>query len=140
MKERDYADFDAADIEPNWWEFIFKEKQPERRGYHSSFIHKDKLYIFGGKDIGAGHLNNLYMLNLEDQERFIAGESEYMVNPEWELIKTIGKEQPKPICNHTSIIFGDKMYLYGGSCPAMEKPTFFSLDLAGRFKWEVVKA
>ena len=118
VRERGFEDFDSFEKEPNWWEFIFKGKQPERRGYHSTFIHNKKLYIFGGKDIGAGHLNNLWMLDLEYQERFIAGESEYMENPEWELIKTIGKPQPKPICNHSSVIYGDKMYLYGGSSPS----------------------
>lgn len=25
-------------IEANWWEFRFKSKQPDRRGYHSSFV------------------------------------------------------------------------------------------------------
>ena len=25
-------------LEENWWEFRFKGKQPDRRGYHSTFI------------------------------------------------------------------------------------------------------
>ena len=29
-------------MEPNWWEFRFKDFQPERRGYHSTFIHGQK--------------------------------------------------------------------------------------------------
>ena len=63
-----------------------------------------------------------------------------MENPEWEPIKTIGKDQPKPICNHSTVIFGEKMYLYGGSCPSQDKPTFYTLDLSRQYKWEVVKA
>ena len=33
---------EAYDEEPNWWEFRFKNQIPERRGYHSSFIHNNK--------------------------------------------------------------------------------------------------
>jgi hypothetical protein len=29
-------------FEPNWWEFRLKGKQPERRGYHSSFAYEKK--------------------------------------------------------------------------------------------------
>ena len=29
-------------FEPNWWEFRLKSVQPERRAYHSSFIHNKK--------------------------------------------------------------------------------------------------
>jgi hypothetical protein len=54
----------AIPIEPNWWEFRFKGKQPERRGYHSSFIYNEILHVFGGKDIGSGFLNNIWCLDL----------------------------------------------------------------------------
>lgn len=29
-------------FEPNWWEFRLKGKQPERRGYHSTFSYEKK--------------------------------------------------------------------------------------------------
>ena len=32
----------VAMFEPNWWEFRLKGKQPERRGYHSSFTYEKK--------------------------------------------------------------------------------------------------
>lgn len=70
-------------FEPNWWEFRLKSVQPERRGYHSSFIHNKKLYVHGGKDIGLGHLNNLWMIDVYGLDNFKTGETEYQTNPEW---------------------------------------------------------
>lgn len=29
-------------FEPNWWEFRQQDVQPERRGYHSSFVYDSK--------------------------------------------------------------------------------------------------
>lgn len=60
--------------EPNWWEFRFKHIKPIRRGYHSTFIHNDHLYVFGGKDIGGfGHLNNTWRLDISQLENFEPG-------------------------------------------------------------------
>ena len=29
-------------FEPNWWEFRQQDVQPERRGYHSTFVYENK--------------------------------------------------------------------------------------------------
>jgi len=29
-------------FEENWWEFRFNGRQPDRRGYHSSFTHENQ--------------------------------------------------------------------------------------------------
>jgi len=29
-------------VENNWWELRFKEKMPERRSYHTSFVYENK--------------------------------------------------------------------------------------------------
>ncbi len=49
-------------------------RNPERRGYHSSFIYEnkygydfnifDRLFIYGGHDIREGSLDSLWMINL----------------------------------------------------------------------------
>ena len=47
-----------------WSELRFNRRGPERRGYHSSVIHKGKLYIHGGHDIKEGTLDTLWVLDL----------------------------------------------------------------------------
>lgn len=37
---------------------------PDRRGYHSTFVHNKKLYIYGGHDIREGSKDSLWMLDL----------------------------------------------------------------------------
>lgn len=43
-----------------------------------------------------------------------------------------------PISHHSSVVYKDKMYLFGGSNDLTSNSTFFSLDL-NSFKWDVVK-
>lgn len=49
-----------------------------------------------------------------------------------------GDEKPGPLAHHTSVVFNDKMFLFGGSNLETDNNKFFSLDL-NTFKWEVVK-
>ena len=107
-------------FEPNWWEFRLKSIQPERRGYHSSFSHKGFLYVFGGKDIGIGHLNNLWRIDLNDLQEFINGESEYQINPEWQLVETSGAK-PTAMSHQSSVVFQGKMYNFGGSTKTLSE-------------------
>ena len=62
-QEFDRVDYD---VEKNWYEVRLAGKVPERRGYHSTFLKDQKLYIFGGHDIREGSLDNLWMLDLEN--------------------------------------------------------------------------
>ena len=48
----------------NWYEMRFRDQQPDRRSYHSTFIFDRKLYVYGGLDIREGSLNTVYELNL----------------------------------------------------------------------------
>lgn len=50
----------------NWYEVRLFGKVPERRGYHSSFIYNNKLYIYGGHDIREGSLDNLWVIDLNN--------------------------------------------------------------------------
>jgi hypothetical protein len=93
--------------------------------------------VFGGKDIGIGHLNNLWCMNLQDLDRFVSGETEYHPNSEWELIETSGVNKPPRMSNHTSVEYGGKMYLFGGSF-STENLAMYSLDL-NRYQWILLK-
>ena len=45
--------------------------------------------------------------------------------------------KPGKLAHHSAVVFGDKMWLFGGSSVSGENNKLFSLDL-NSFKWEVV--
>jgi N-acetylneuraminic acid mutarotase len=57
----------------------------------------------------------------------------------YKLIETKGEDKPGALAHHTSVVYGDKMYLFGGSNLEKENRKFYTLDLS-TYKWEVVKS
>ena len=85
-----------------WYELRVAGKPPERRGYHTTFEHNSKLYIYGGHDIREGSMDSLWMIDLStlsDLER--PDESEHR-KCEWTLAETRGKEKPGKVSALTS--------------------------------------
>ena len=68
-------------FEENWWEFRQQDIQPERRGYHSSFVYDNRLFVYGGKDIQIGYMDNIWAIDLRDIREFHRGQTEYSPNP-----------------------------------------------------------
>ena len=82
-----------------------------------------RMYIYGGHDIREGSMDNLWVIDLqsfddldrepEDQERDCA----------WKLKETKGdpkppkdnQGQPGALSHHSSVVYNEKMYLFGGS-------------------------
>ena len=63
-------DFDHNNL--NNWSVLRTFSAPKRRSFHSSLIYKDYLYIFGGKDITEGKLNDIQKINLKiDKPKWI---------------------------------------------------------------------
>lgn len=56
----------------------------------------------------------------------------------WNHHETFGNCKPKPISHHTSVVYDNKMYLYGGSYSLENNKQFFALDL-NSLNWEVIK-
>jgi len=125
-------------------------KGPERRAYHSSFVHNKKLFIYGGSGIEDGTLASLWVLDtakvaelqaLSPEDEARRGHS-YI---EWRRVETAGSLKPGPLAHHSSVVHGDKMYLFGGSGPRVPGqalpdgtvPATWTLDLLG-MKWEPV--
>ena len=109
----------------NWVELRLLGQQPDRRSYHSSFIFDKKLFVFGGLDIREGSLNSLFELNLQclgeiDPEE-LSSPAGYPIqsNHKWRLVQTAGNAQSVPgkIAYHTSCVYKDNMYLFGGNVP-----------------------
>lgn len=66
--------------------------------------------------------------------------------PEWKKVDTLGLAKPGALSHHTSVVHGDKMYLFGGSGPrtqamimsGLQTPALWSLDLKN-FRWEAMQ-
>lgn len=55
----------------------------------------------------------------------------------WKLIETTGPN-PGAISHHTSVVYNERMYLFGGSkMSGEENKNFYGLDLK-LFKWEII--
>lgn len=46
--------------------------------------------------------------------------------------------KPGKLAHHSSVVFADRMWLFGGSSMSGENDKFFCLDL-NTFKWDVVR-
>lgn len=129
-----------------WYELRLSGKPPERRGYHSTFEHNQKLYIFGGHDIREGSMDSLWSMDLSVLSDLEAHESGQKKNCQWEALEPKGKQKPGklkwvnglgPLAHHSSCVYGGKMYLFGGSNLETENKDFFVLDLA-TLEWKVI--
>lgn len=107
----------------NWVELRLMGQQPDRRSYHSSFIFDKKLYVYGGLDIREGSINSLYELNLlclqelNNDELHYPGGEPMQSSYKWRLVTPTGNAQQIPgrIAYHTSCVYKDNMYLFGGN-------------------------
>jgi hypothetical protein len=57
----------------------------------------------------------------------------------WHIVKTTGEYKPGPLAHHSSVIYDDKMFLFGGSNCEKENLKFFSLCMK-TFKWSIIKS
>ncbi len=88
---------------------------PDRRSYHSTFVFENKLYIYGGLDIQNGSLNNLWELNLSTLNELQSEDPEDRERCSWQSIPINGKVQPGPVAYHTSVVYKEQMFLFGGN-------------------------
>ena len=113
----------------NWVELRLMGQQPDRRSYHSSFIFDKKLYVYGGLDIREGSLNSLYELNLQclgeisPSELASPGGDPIQSNYRWRAVQTSGNANhiPGKIAYHSSVVYKDNMYLFGGNTPGTNR-------------------
>ena len=74
------------------------------------------------------------------------GETEYQPNPVWELANCSGISKPKPIANHTCVVYEqqEKVFLYGGITKETKEGggsngEMYSLEL-NKYQWQLIKA
>jgi len=76
--------------------------------------------------MNLGHLDDLDKPEAEQEKKLI-----------WQEIQTSG-QSPGAIAHHTSVVYNDRMYLFGGSTSnGTENQRLYCLDLK-TFKWEII--
>ena len=118
---------DLEETNSNWYEYRVVGKAPRRRGYHSSFVYENYLYIHGGHDIREGTLEKMYRINLEPKSN----------DNEWEIIQQRGVEQPGKVGYHTLTRYGNKVYLIGGSDLGKDNTKMYEFNIDTN-EWKVV--
>jgi hypothetical protein len=96
-----------------------------------------RLYIYGGHDIREGSHKTLYKLNLKEMQEWKAKNGIDITPPAWEEVETHGNNKPGYLAHHTSVVYNEKMYLYGGSNLETENQNLLSLDL-NTYEWKKI--
>ena len=89
--------------------------------------------------MSKGALSSLWSIDLTPMNKISNGpfNNSEILGMTWSEVNTFGAH-PGPLSHHTSVVFGDKMYLYGGSkgnCDSND--LMYALDLK-TFRWEVI--
>jgi len=105
------SDFHQYDFKTNKWSAVnVKGVSPKARYRTSAVAYQNKMLVVGGHD-GAKHLNDFYQFNFDTNV--------------WQLIESKGSTiPPSPRDSHSAIIFGNSMYLFGGSTGAARNDLF----------------
>jgi len=108
---------DVDDDDEHWYELRVEGKQPERRANHTSFVVGSKMYIYGGYDMREGPMSSTWCFDFKNVGEL--KDSDINVNKlptmTWQTVQTQGVKKPGAISDHTSVMYKNKMYLYGGS-------------------------
>lgn len=99
------SDFHAFDfVHRKWLVVPVKGSAPKARYRTSAVSCKNKMLVVGGHD-GAKHLNDFYQFDFDANV--------------WSLIEPQGNAPaPSPRDSHSAVVYGDSMYLFGGSTGA----------------------
>jgi hypothetical protein len=119
---------DIEDSHKSWNEYRVTGNAPPRRGYGSSFIHDNYIYVHGGHDIREGTIGAMYKVNLDPKGN----------DNEWEEIVQRGAVKPGHIAYHTLIGYENKAILFGGSNLGKDNEKLFEFDV-GSSEWKVIK-
>ncbi|GLH02669.1 hypothetical protein R5R35_001086 [Gryllus longicercus] len=84
-----------------WHKPIASGSKPPVRGKPSAFVHNGYFYVFGGYNARSGeHFNDIHRFHLEKNE--------------WKIVKPLG-ELPKARHRHSSLLVGEKVFVFGGT-------------------------
>lgn len=97
--------------------------KPPPLSNHTMIVFKNKIYIFGGVYNHEKVSRDLWCYNI--------------VNNEWLHLQTTG-DMPLPVNEHSAVLVGEKMYIYGGNdFSGTIYDTLYSLDLR-TLQWKLL--
>ena len=72
------------------------------------------MYIYGGHDIREGSMDNLWVIDLESFDDLDREPEDQDRDCAWRLKDTKG-EGPGALSHHSSVVYNERMFLFGGS-------------------------
>jgi len=114
----------------HWEEYRVKGIKIPRRSYHSAAVHNQVFYAYGGYDINAGILSDFYKVDVNPNKPVF----------EWEEVDVkSAKVKPGARCRHTTLVYKDKMYLFGGQVNAVENTNKLYTFTFESGEWAIVE-
>ncbi|CAG9335386.1 unnamed protein product [Blepharisma stoltei] len=119
-----YQDFLTLKVDTkhkhNNGEFLWEEVKtagphPSRRSYHSSVMWNHKMVISGGQDLREGTQSGIWVFDFNSMDE-----------EHWEELNIIGIGV---FCRHSSVIYRDNLYIFGGTDGINEFDTTWIIDL-----------
>eukprot|EP01132_Coremiostelium_polycephalum_P006162 gene6162-7675_t len=111
--------FNAVTME--WKEIHTTGIKPQPRSRHSATLINKHIYIYGGND-NHTTFNSLYILDIETMK--------------WSIPNCSGDTPPPPLWGHSSTLFQDKIYFYGG-CNGQDPLNTFSIFDISNQSWNL---
>ncbi|CEI92921.1 hypothetical protein RMCBS344292_07168 [Rhizopus microsporus] len=110
-----------------WSKIRVNSDMPRGRSGHTISAHNGKMYVWGGQHQGQ-YLNDLLIFSLKD----------YPAKAEWEFVPSTGPA-PSPRAGHISVVYDNKLYIFGGINASHLYNDIWCLDLVTRV-WSQVEA
>eukprot|EP01105_Mastigella_eilhardi_P006098 TRINITY_DN17706_c0_g1_i1.p1 TRINITY_DN17706_c0_g1~~TRINITY_DN17706_c0_g1_i1.p1 ORF type:complete len:388 (+),score=95.98 TRINITY_DN17706_c0_g1_i1:96-1166(+) len=111
----------ASQYTARWVEVVTTGEPPAPRSFHSAVVYGSHLVLFGGLTAANTHTNDVHVLAHSGE------------HPSWALTPCApGSAAPEPRGMHTSVVVGNKMAVFGGSCeysPTINASTKYLGDL-----------
>ena len=115
------CDFHKFDLQRHIWEVVpTSGKVPRSRYRGTCVVHEDRMILHGGHD-GNRHLQDTHIYNFS--------------NGTWSEVSST--DAPSPRDSHIGVVYGNSMYIYGGST-GVAMGDFHELDLE-RGAWRMVQ-
>jgi hypothetical protein len=79
-----------------------------------------RLFIYGGHDIREGSMGSLWMLDLSKLADLEKSDDQQERKCMWHLVDTSASKgsdggPPGKVSHHSAVVYGDKMFMFGGS-------------------------
>jgi N-acetylneuraminic acid mutarotase len=91
---------DEREYSCQWNQFKTEGKHPGNISHHSSVVHEDKMFVFGGNTVDIDNEGKLYELDVDSLT--------------WSLVQFEGTLLPCTRDEHTAVLYQGKMYVFGG--------------------------